>query len=175
MDERDIFDSRAMSLAQILSWVDAEEELWAPGELEAIFKHQLSAPLASDLGELGPEQARHLERLCSASSPPIQSFRDLLLHPCPPVELLRMTKDFAKRCRNHPDCRLPDEIATMLYILSIVVALTKGGHRMTRLDGRGLRHTVDWALSQPWVDASMRELLKAGCLAIDREEPQADV
>jgi hypothetical protein len=174
MDEREIFDSQPISLAQIMTWGDSEEEMWKPDELGAILKHQLSAPLELDFSNLSHPQMRRVRALRSAASPPIESFADLLHHPCPPVELLELTKDFAKMCRGHAECRLPDEIATMMYILSIAVALTKCNRRITKLDRRGLRYTFDWALGQSWLDPSTRELLEHGSQAIDREGTEAD-
>jgi len=175
VNEREIFDSQDISLAQIMSWGDSSEDVWQPDELAAMFKHQLSAPVEVDFGNLSHVQMRRLQALCSSASPPINSFEDLLHHPHPPVELLELTKAFAKLCRSHAECRLPDEIATVLYALSIAVALSKCNRRITRLDRQGLRYTFDWALGQSWLDASTRELLEHGSQAIDREGPAADV
>ena len=89
------------------------------------------------------------------------------------LELLKMAKEFAKECRSRPECRLPDEVATMLYVLSIVVAMTSG-HRITKLDRQGLRHVLDWALDQAWIDEPTRRLLREGGRAIGRMEPESD-
>ncbi|MBC8874338.1 MAG: hypothetical protein H8E44_33300 [Planctomycetes bacterium] len=175
MNDREIFDSQAISLAQIMTWGESNEEVWKPDELGAIFKHQLSAPLQVDFSNLSHPHMRRIQSLCLTASPPIESFADLLHHPRPPVELLEMTKEFAKICRSHAECRLPDEIATMLYTLSIAVALTKCNRRITKLDRQGLGYTFGWALSQSWLDPSTRELLEHGSQAIDREGPAADV
>jgi len=175
MDEREIFDSQAISLAQIMTWGEGNEEVWKPDELGAIFKHQLSAPLQVDFSNLSHPRMRRVQSLCLAVSPPIKTFADLLHHSHPPVELLEMTREFAKMCRSHAESRLPDEIATMLYSLSIAVALTKCNRRITKLDRQGLRYTFDWALGQSWLDSSTRELLEHGSQAIDREGPSADV
>jgi hypothetical protein len=92
--------------------------------------------------------------------PAIKTFRDLLRHSHPPVELLELTKRFAKRCRSCPDSPLPDEVATVLYFLAIVVAQTKCRARISGLDGEALRHGLDWALGQSWLDADIRRLLR---------------
>jgi len=175
MDEREIFDSQAISLAQIMTWGDSNDDVWKPDELGAMFEHQLSAPLEVDFSNLSHPHMRRVQSLCAAAIPPINSFADLLHHPHPPVELLEMTKEFAKICRSHDECRLPDEIATVLYALSIAVALTKCNRRITKLDRQGLRYTFDWALGQSWLDPSTRELLEHGSQAINREGPATDV
>ena len=173
MEDRDVFDSRPGSLARMMDLGEDDRGLWEPEELRAIFEHQLAAPVELDFGYLGREAAGRLEALASGASPPIRSFRGLLHHPRPPVELLKMAKEFAKECRSRPECRLPDEVATMLYVLSIVVAMTSG-HRITKLDRQGLRHVLDWALDQAWIDEPTRRLLREGSRAIGRMEPESD-
>ena len=58
----------------------------------------------------------------------LKSFGDLLHHPNPPLELLRLTKDFAKACRLSRSGPLPREIATLLYFASIIVAWVRSPH-----------------------------------------------
>lgn len=175
MDDRDILDSQPGSLARMMDLGEEDRGLWRPEELGTIFEHQLSAPVQFDFSYLGEGPAGRLDALCLTASPPIRSFRDLLHHPCPPVELLKMTKEFAKTCRSRPECRLPDEVATMLYILCVIVAVTRSGCRITKLDHQGLKHMLDWALEQPWVEGSTRELLLSGYPAIGGAEPESDV
>ena len=69
---------------------------------------------------------------------------------------------------------LPDDFAPLLYILSIVVAMTKCGCRITGLDDQALRHSLQWALDQSWVDEPTRGLLRAGYRAIADEEFDPD-
>jgi hypothetical protein len=97
----------------------------------------------------------------------IRTFRELFQHPHPPVEFLEATKRFAKRCRNQPESPLPDEITTLLYFLAIVVARTRCGVRISGLDGEALRTGLDWALEQPWLDPTVRELLREGIASLD--------
>lgn len=134
--------------------------LWEPQELAAILQHQLSAPLEFDLSVLGADSVSILAKGQPQGGPPIRTFRDLLLHARPPIELLELTRQFAKGCRTRPDGPLPDEIATLLYVLSIAVALTRCGRRITKLDDEALQHSFAWALAQPWVDAPSRQLIQ---------------
>ena len=174
MEDRDVFDSQPGSLARMMDLGEEDQGLWSPEELEAVFEHQLSAPVEFDFSYVSSGASGRLDMLRRTTSPPIKSFRDLLHHPCPPVELLKTTKEFAKTCRSRPQCRLPDEVATMLYILSIVAARTKAGHEISQLDAQGLRLILDWALEQSWVDAPTRALLLSGYQAIGGE-PESDV
>ena len=156
------------SLEQLLS-VSDEEPLWQPDELAAILEHQLSAPLEFDLafGERRPADA--LREAQTGVDPPIETFRDLFAHPRPPVELLEQTKQFAKQCRKQPDGPLPDEIATILYILSIVAARARAIRGISKLDDHALRHSLDWALTQPWLDAWSRDVLSAARRALSSQ------
>jgi hypothetical protein len=76
--------------------------------------------------------------------------------------LLELTRRFAKACRSRTGAPLPDEIATVLYFASIVAAMLRCGRRISKLDDEALVHALDWALDQPWLDASMRDLLCRG-------------
>ena len=174
MEERDIYDSKASWLAEMMDIDDTDKVLWKEEEFGAILKCQLSVPLDFDLSCLGEQTGKRVQALCAGQQPPIRSFHDLLHHPCPPVELLKLTKEFAKASRSRPNPLLPDDVAPLLYILSIVVAMTKCGCRITRLDGQALQHSLQWALDQAWVDEPTRELLRAGYQAIADEEFDPD-
>ena len=174
MDDQDIFKSRPPWLARMMAVDGGDQGLWQSEELEAMLKHQLSAPLEFDFSYLGREATQRLEALRSAEVPPIATFHDLFHHRAPPVELLQMTKEFAKACRTRSDRLLPNEIAAMLYLLSIVVARTRCGRRITKLEDDALRHSLDWALKQPWIDEATRELLREGDRVIDGRETESD-
>ena len=155
-------DTDPRFLAEIMAVDEAAQRVWRPEELGAIFQHQLSAPVELDLGNLEPGLGPKLRMLASSQGLLLNSFRDLLQHPNPPIELLRLTKEFAKACRDHPESPLPPEIATVLYYASITVALTRCGRRISGLDDAALRGGLEWAVSQPWVDESTRALLQQG-------------
>ena len=174
MDDRDIFSSRPSCLARMMDLDAGDQDLWRPEELDAMLEHQLAAPLEFDLSYVGEQASHRLDALRSAEGSPIESFYDLLHHPCPPVELLELTKEFAKACRVRSDRLLPGEIGTLLYILSIVVARTKCRQRITKLDDAALRHSLNWALEQSWVDASTQELLREGDQVIGGAEAKPD-
>jgi hypothetical protein len=167
MNSRDDHEDNTPSLTYMMDLDFGSQELWGPDELGAVLEHQLSAPLQCDLGRLDKGLAGRLEELNSAEGPALGTFGDLLHHPHPPVELLELAKRFAKACRSHRDSPLPDEVATVLYFLSIAVALTKCGQRITKMDDASLRYSFEWALKQSWLDASSRGLLEQARQAID--------
>ncbi len=170
MNERDERREEAYSLASMMDVRAGGQKLWAAEELGTILEHQLAAPVEPDLSSRDKGLPRKLESFNATETPPISSFNDLLHHPRPPVELLALTKAFAKACRSHPDSPLPDEVATVLYLGSIVAAIARCDRPISKLGGEGLRHGLDWALSQPWLDQSTRDLLQQGRQAADPSE-----
>lgn len=152
----------------------AEGNLWKPEELTAILRHQFDAPLAFDLGSLQPGMAERVESLSRGHEPPIRTFRELFHHPRPPVELLRLTKDFAKGLAGRSEAPVPDPIANVLYTLSIVVAMTRCACHISELSNEELRRRIDWAAEQPWVDEPTRDLLRQGHDAIQIPAAKTD-
>jgi len=133
---------------------------WRQTELGSIFRHQLDAPLEFDLGNFAPESKAILDTSSRSADAPLETFGDLLRHPHPPLELLKVVKEFAKANRDDPESSLPTEIATVIYFAAIVVALTRCGQRITELDDDGLRRGMNWVVAQPWIDELTRSLFR---------------
>jgi hypothetical protein len=144
-------------------------DLWHAKELGDILRHQLAAPLEFEIIGVNGELVAQL-RVKWGVAPEIETFGDLFEHPQPTVEMLELTKEFAKASRAHADGPLPEEVAVVLHLLSIVAALTKCGKRITRLDDEGLRFGLNWALEQPWLDESTRKVLQTGLDQLGRED-----
>ena len=136
---------RPRQISDILGIGADTATLWRPDELAAIFRHQMAAPVVFDLESLGTAKARRLANLTAAQGLVLKSFADLFQHNSPPLELLQLTKDFAKRNRDQPESVLPTEIATLLYFASIAAALVHRGERITRLSNSELRGGFEWA------------------------------
>ncbi len=167
MEDRDAYQNDARFLAELMASSGGEGGVWKPQELAAILRHQLDAPLAFDFDSLESGLGRLVEDISRGEDPPIRTFRDLLHHPRPPVKLLDLTKRFAKACAGRPDGALPEEIAIILYTLSIVVGMTRCGCRITELDDRQVRRRLDWALAQSWLDEATHNLFREGRQWID--------
>jgi hypothetical protein len=148
------------SLAALLAAGTERVRLWRPEELTAIFRHQMSAPILVDLGSFDPGTAVRLKTLSEAQSLLLKSFSDLFHHPVPPVELLSLTKDFAKANMDHPDSSLPQEIAAALYYTSIATAIVRLDARISQLKDAELIQGLLWTKEQPWVDGPTRELIE---------------
>jgi hypothetical protein len=145
-------------LADALELGTKEHHVWTEDDIASVFRHQMDAPVAVDLSALDPAISARLALLANSKGLLLRSFRDLLQHPAPPVELLVLTKEFAKANRGHPESALPNEVATLLYFASIATALARCATRITRLTDAELAEGFDWALRQSWVDEPMRRL-----------------
>ena len=161
MTRDDLSEIAPGSLADLMDSGGGERELWLSDELAAILQHQLAADLRFDFAGFDEALGRDVEGLVQSASPPaIRSFRDLFEHPSPPVELLELTRQFAKACRARGDCPIPSEIATVLYLASIAAALVRHGCRITLLEDEALRHALQWSLDQKWMDRPTLRLLQ---------------
>ncbi|HZK79959.1 MAG TPA: hypothetical protein VFC46_02810 [Humisphaera sp.] len=151
--------------ASLFDLDDAERltnRAWREQELGAVMRHQLASPVQFDLQAMAGPAAGRLQALCAAEGLLVKSFNDLLFHPHPPVELLEMTKRFAKASHGHPDAIMPRDVALLLYYSSILVARMRGGKRITGLVDSELAEGVRWALERTWIDEPMRRMLSEG-------------
>ena len=113
-----------------------------------------------DLISLEQGQALRTRSLAESLSLTFTSLGNLLAFPNPPVELLKITKDFAKDCRQNPHSPMPQEIASVLYFTSIAAALIRCGDRISDLTNEALTEGFRWTLAQPWLDAQTRVLIE---------------
>ncbi len=160
----EVFNSEPERLAEFFKLGARPQRLWRSDELDAILRHQLAAPVFFDLEAFEPEKAAQLRAALAGegTTGPIQSFSDLLHLWHPPLELLRLTKDFAKSHLGHLDATLPREVATVLYYASILVARMRCAEFLTRLNEEALLKGVRWVLDQPWLDPETRALFQEG-------------
>jgi len=147
------------SLADVLDCTENKSPLWRPAELEALLRHQMAAPVQVDLSSLAPALAEQLRGLSDAQALTLRSFADLFQHPQPPVELLRLVKDFAKAAHESSEGPLPPEIARVLYYASIAAALARLKTRITSLSDVQLREGFGWVQTRDWIDPATKELV----------------
>ncbi len=162
MTHDSLLSKQASSMARLMETSEDAGSLWSPEELGDILIHQLAAPLAQDLKSVGGGRGALEAASLSPPVPPIETFGDLFLHSSPPLELLQLVKRFAKSCRSGRESPLPDEIATILYFVTIVVARLRRGASISGLDDQSLRAGLEWTLAQPWLDEDTRGLLQEG-------------
>lgn len=176
MQDDDLSQVDPASLVDLMDCRSGREEAWSEGDLEAILEHQLAADVRFDLESSDEALGRDIPKILdSAAEPPIRTFGDLFEHPHPPIELLDLTRRFAKSCRSRGDSPLPAEIATILYLASIAAALSKRNHRLTTLADEALLNGFAWALGQAWLDESTRRLLRQGHESLESQRSESDV
>ena len=148
-------------LRDLLAPDELGKRIWRASELGAVLHHQLAAPIEFDFS-LGGIEAE----VDAAQAQEIRSFGDLLHHDSPPLSLLTLAKDFAKRRLANPESPMPREIAGVLYFACIAAALVRHRRRITSLGDARLRKGLGWTADQPWVDADTRSMVLEGIKAL---------
>ena len=164
--QHSILDSSPGRLRGLLDDTSAEDRLWSADDLQDIFVHQWSAPLALDLGGLDDAHATQVETLATSKQLLLRSFGDLLKHERPPLALLELSKEFAKRCLNSPHSTIPHDVARVLYFASIAAALSRCGRRISELSDARIISGISWALSREWLAEEARDVLSSGLEAL---------
>jgi len=157
-----VFKSSAAQLEKIMNLDETTPDVWNERDLAAMLCHQMSAPLNFDLSSAETNAAKAAARdetLATAAKDRIKSFKDLLFHPEPPLELLRLSKEFFKGRTKACKKDSPEwQVAYLLYLLSIVAAGSRAG-RVSNLTRGQLGRAIKWALDQTWVDKGTKQLL----------------
>src|ERR1051326_6990916 len=162
MNTKDIQQTDSTRLAELIGLDESAKHLWQPEDLASIFRHQLNAPLDFDLSEVTSDARETLMSSRTNTMNPPKTFFDLFHHPHPPIGLLMLAKELGKANAREPGGVLPREIGTFLYYLSISVALTRRGERITKFSDDKLRKGFDWCIAQPWMDDATRSLFRKG-------------
>lgn len=139
---------------------------WESDGLREVLRHQLSAPLETDLADAASAAGLDLADLCRLPAGSLRTFADLLHHPAPPLGLLQVCKEFAKKCRKLRNGPLPREVAVVLYYASIAAALTRCDKRITGLSNSDLMQGFGWTLAREWVDEPTKELVREGLTCV---------
>ncbi|MCC5830625.1 MAG: hypothetical protein JJU36_14355 [Phycisphaeraceae bacterium] len=154
------------SLSAAMSLAIKPVRLWRDHELGAILRHQLDSPVGFDLTELSDGMADRLRTVAQAQGLALRTFADLLFHPSPPVELLILTKDFAKGHLLRRGSPLPRQVVVLLYYAGIVAAMLRCERRISELSDEQLRAGLKKLVEMPWIEPRLRELLTSGMAAL---------
>jgi hypothetical protein len=165
--EQTMFFSRPEGLARILSLDDEAAGVWDPAEMKAMWLHQLSAPLETDLGGTTSATSEEAASLKLFSG---KNFSQLLAHDEPPLALLHLTKEFAKQTLKDADDKQLKEIASALYYAAYAVALTRCGKSLGSLKGYHLVAGFSWAAERAWVDEPTQTLFRTALQQVARKQ-----
>jgi hypothetical protein len=159
-----VFSGKPEQLSRMVNLDRLPADAWKENDLPAIFRHQLAAALDFDLHsmKLSATSAKSRdEALATAGALQIVSFSDLFFHPEPPLKLLKLAKDFFKRQAGASEQRRPGEqVAYVMYVISVMVARIRLENRITKLKDREFQPAVQWCINRPWVDEPVKELLR---------------
>jgi hypothetical protein len=158
-ENQTIFMTRPEGLARILALDDHTTELWNPGELQAMWQHQLSAPIDIDLETVVSVRATELRNAARNTPFKGKSFADLLLDPAPPLELLILTKEFAKQMLKDAEETQLKDVASALYYATYAAGLLRCGALIGSMNREELRPGFDWMLKQTWLDENTKRLV----------------
>lgn len=150
LEPTDRRQTEARILVNLMDETTSSHSAWRDGDYGAILLHQLNAAVVSDLTQLFPDV--HLDQLYD------RSFRDLLLHPDPPIEALRLVKEFAKQLNHRAQLAYPQDVATVLYFASIAAAELRTGTVITELPRPEVLSGYRWAAHRPWISADIKGL-----------------
>lgn len=148
------------ALAEIMEVDEEAENLWKSREMAAILRHQLAAPAEGELRSVRPRLASEFAQYNMIHDEDIESFGDIFRHPSPPLELLRLTKAFAKASRRDRNNALPDELSALLYFLSIALAKVQWDECITSLPDAQIKKGLQWAIGREWIEPDMRKILR---------------
>ena len=155
MTKTDLSNSQLGELAKLMRLESNLQGNWSAEELREIFCHQLAAPLTFDLTAIDRKVSDTIRTLNSKEADCPQNFGELLTHSSPPLELLILTKQFAKKSGRNIEGGLPKDVAAVLYLAAVSSALLHCGEQISESDRESLKAKVEWALSQRWVDESI--------------------
>jgi hypothetical protein len=154
-----IFMSGPEGLARMLELDEPGKALWDSDETRAIWRHQLQAPLDADLSTLDSAHAAEIRSLAEMQPFLNKSFGEFLQDTHPPIGLLKLIKEFAKRTLNDSEDAQLKAVATALYYGSYAAGLTRCGTRIGTQDNEELERGFKWGLKQTWLDEGTKELM----------------
>ena len=154
-----MFMTGAEGLARILQMDQDGSDLWGAEEMQAIWKHQLSAPIELDLSTVESGRSSEFRAAPDTTIFLKKTFGELLEHPRPPVRLLNVIEEFAKHAAKESEDSQLRQVTTALYYASCAARLTRCEKQKESQDPDELRDGFDWALSRLWLDEQTKHLL----------------
>ncbi len=155
--EETIFMTKPEGLARILD--DDATDLWSPEEMQAMWRHQLSAPIDIDLATVTSVRATILRNSPQLASFQGKTFGDLFSHPQVPIELLELTKEFAKQTLKDSEETQLKEVASALYYASYAAGVVHYRKSIGSMKDNELVPGFNWALKQTWLDDQTKKLI----------------
>jgi hypothetical protein len=126
-------------------------------DLAAVLDEYLNKAANFTLQDAGTTEIQVIKQQTEARGLLLKSLRDLLMHQHPPLQLLRETKEHAKRLRELPHGDTPHEVATAVYYTALAVGLLRCKIRLSSLSDTELAKGWRWLAKQVWVPPELRD------------------
>ena len=164
--EQTIFMSRPEGLARVLALDEDAGDLWAPDELRAMWQHQMRTAVDIDLSGFNAPGAGPLQNSAAMQNSKGKTFSELFADRQPAIELLKLTKEFAKQTLKDSGESQLKEIASALYYASYAAGIVRCGTRIGSMVDDELRPGFTWGLNRSWLDEATKRLFAEakGCL-----------
>ncbi len=147
-------------VARLLDPALADIGRLAPEESRAVLEYLLDSPVVEHLGTMHPAARERLRLVSDAEHLTLRTLRDVLIHPLPPIEHLRLVKEHAKACRQHPESDVPDDVSAVLYLAAVAAARTRWRQRLSTQPDAAFAEGLRWALGLAWLTDAIRDLLQ---------------
>ncbi|MDA1272560.1 MAG: hypothetical protein O2960_00705 [Verrucomicrobia bacterium] len=144
-------------LANLIDLNPEPRALWNAEELGAILEHQLATTVLPNLSIISPKLTDVSPRTFQSAN---LTFGQALTASNPPIELLKLIKDFSKVHWHSKNSGLPKEVAMVLYYAAIASALYHGNGLITKLSLDSLKSGMQWVLDQNWVDDAIKAAVR---------------
>ena len=155
--EHTLFVTKPEGLARIMD--DDATDLWSPAEMKAMWCHQLTTLIDIDLGSVTSVRATALRSTPHLASFQGKSFAELFADPAAPIELLELTKEFAKETLKQTEEKQLKEIASALYYAAYAAGLLRFGKLIGSMSEAELGPGFNWAIKLHWLDNETRRLI----------------
>lgn len=159
-DSEEVWKASPKRLAKLFELAAQPPRPWRPEELRTALDDLLDAPLAYDLTTLPAATARSLKAVSGTRGLLLNTCGQLLRHAKPPLELLRMLKDFGKANTGQRESPVPEPVARVLYYASVASARLHWNVQISDLTEAELGTGLRWGLAQDWLDTNTRDLFE---------------
>ncbi len=154
---QEILKAPAKRLSQIMKLGLDQTGQLTPDDLRSVLEAQLDSPIHEVIGLTAQALERNMQDTGITAEDLPGTLRELMQQQHPPLPLLELVKDFAKRCREQVDHPVPSEVATLLYYLCIAVALNRHNKQIARLSAVKIKDGFNWVQAQPWIDNDLKQ------------------
>jgi len=171
MSEKYDWDKHStQNISRVMGSTDSRmaQAAWTTEQLRKMYQRLLCTRV-DKLSTRVPKAAQRAAQLAAASNPPVEKIIDLIRHPNPSLELLELTKGFAKAVFHHSHC-VPPAVSIMLYYLIIVVAMLRHDEKITTLGDEQLKEGIFSRMTEPWLDNGSAQLLQQALTKMQTEE-----